>query len=69
MTKRTVYRYKVYDIVEDCEKLSRHYASMKYIENIPGAVVIENSAIEVSNEILDQDERLNAEEYRDMPAT
>ncbi len=42
---------------------------MKYIENIPGAVVIENSAIEVSNEILDQDERLNAEEYRDMPAT
>lgn len=47
-----VYKFKVYDIVNDIEKVSNHYATLDYIKKIDGARALEESEIEVSTKNL-----------------
>lgn len=55
---RTVYRYKVYDINSDTEIIAATYAAKQFIEKIEGANLLSKTAIEVSEDQIDEDGKL-----------
>jgi hypothetical protein len=54
--KITVYRFMKYDIVKDRDIVSKFYATQQAIDQF-GGTLIESSAIEIEESLLDQDGR------------
>ena len=50
---RTVYRYMVYDINSDTEKITTTYATKEFINKIEGARILIETAINVNDDQID----------------
>ncbi len=55
---KSVYRYKVYDINSDTEKMSANYGTENFIKNIEGAKILFETEIQVQDHQIDGDGKL-----------